>query len=109
MRTDEAAAAHGFELIGQTREGTRRYTRRSNPYLAWQLTVAADGGADLTWEFSLGQYLLDKGFFVSGQDELSLLLFPREEARGAFSEPWLAEAVGSAERSLGSIDLVTGT
>lgn len=103
------AGAHGFDLVGQTRGGTHRYARRSNPYLAWQLTVAADGAADLTWEFSLGQYLRDKGFFVSGQDELSLLLFPREEARGPFSERWLVEAVASVERSLASIDLVTGT
>ena len=98
----------GFALVQELRDGTRRYSKRANPYLAYWLRALPSGEAELTWEFSLGQYLRDKGFFVSGQDELSLLLFPRREARGTFEAEWVTGAVARAERELASLDFVAG-
>lgn len=99
----------GFALVQQARDGSQQYACRANPYLTYHLAVRRGGDAELTWEFSLGQYLRDKGFFVSGQDELSLLLFPKQEIRGRLDDGWLSDAVASIERALAGIDLVAGT
>lgn len=105
----DGLAEIGFELVQRSKDGTQRYAKRSHPYLVLWLNVYASGEAELTWEFSLGQYLRDKGFFVSGQDELSLLLFPREEQRGAADADWAAEAAERVERTLASLDFARGT
>jgi hypothetical protein len=97
----------GFELVGE-RSGTQRYARRSNPYLQWWVVLPGDGTAELQWEFELGEYLKAKGFHVSVQDELSLLLFPRQEMRGPAEGAWIAQAIAGAELQLASVDLVTG-
>lgn len=97
----------GFELVGE-RAGTQRFARRSNPYLQWWVVLSPDGTAELQWEFELGEYLKGKGFHVSVQDELSLLLFPRTEIRGPADPGWIADAIAGAEAQLASVDLVTG-
>jgi hypothetical protein len=97
----------GFELVGD-RSGTQRYARRSNPYLQWWVVLAPDGTAELQWEFELGEYLKGKGFHVSVQDELSLLLFPRTELRGPADVGWISDAIAGAEAQLASVNLVTG-
>jgi hypothetical protein len=102
-------AGLGFEVLSRGRDGSVRYGRRSHPYLVWWLTAWPNGMAELTWELSLGQYLRDKGFAVTGQDELSLLVFPREESRGPFDPEWVAAAVKRAEDALASLDFVAGT
>ena len=103
---DELSDA-GFELVGE-RSGTQRWARRSNPYLQWWVVLAGDGTAELQWEFELGEYLKSKGFHVSVQDELSLLLFPRSELRGPAEAGWIADAIAGAEAQLASVNLVTG-
>lgn len=99
----------GFELLQQRRGGTRQYSRRTNPFLRWWVMSHADGTAELTWEFELGEYMRAKGFHVSVQDELSLLVFPAGEARGPATPEWLREEIGRAERHLGSVDLLAGS
>lgn len=93
----------------QRRSGTRQYTRQSNPYLRWWVMAHADGTADLSWEFELGEYLKGKDLHISVQDELSLLLFPSQEVRGRAETGWLAAEIANAERKLGSVDLLGGT
>lgn len=97
----------GFELIG-TRGGVQRYVRRSHPYLTMWVVLHADGTAELQWELELGEYLLSKGFHVSVQDELSLLLFPRGEIRGPAETGWIADQIAQAEGRLASVNLATG-
>ena len=97
----------GFELVGD-RSGTQRFARRSSPYLQWWVVVEPDGTAELQWELALGEYLRSKGFHVSVQDELSLLLFPRTEIRGPADSGFLADAIAGAEALLASVNLVTG-
>lgn len=108
MSFDESLVEAGFELLDQRRGGSRRYTRRSNPYLRWWVTIYPDATAELSWEFELGEYMRAKGLHVSVQDELSLLVFPTEEVRGPANEAWLQEQIDRAERHLGSVDLLTG-
>ena len=97
----------GFEL-DRERAGTQRFARRSNPYLQWWVVLPGDGTAELQWEFELGEYLKAKGFHVSVQDELSLLLFPRTEMRGPAEAGWIAEPSRGPRRSSASVNLVTG-
>ena len=94
----------GFELVGG-RGGAQRYALRSHPYLQWWVTLFSDGTAELTWEFELGAYLATKGFHVSVQDELSLLLFPSGERRGPAEAEWLATEMERGLAALGSVDL----
>jgi hypothetical protein len=101
-------AEMGFELTQRRRDGVRQYVRRTNPYLAYWLTVGAGGEAELGWEFSLGQYLRDRGLAVSGQDELSLLMFPGKETRGTLEPGWPSKSVADVETLLGSLDFVAG-
>jgi hypothetical protein len=107
MTVQDSLSAAGFELVGE-RSGTQRWTRRSNPYLQWWVVLPGDGTAELQWEFELGEYLKTKGFHVSVQDELSLLLFPRHEMRGPADADWIADAIAGAETQLGGVNLVTG-
>lgn len=97
----------GFELIG-SRGGTHRYARRSHPYLTMWVVLHRDGTAELQWELELGEYLLSKGFHVSVQDELSLLLFPRGEIRGPADPAWIASQIQEAEARLRAVNLATG-
>jgi hypothetical protein len=99
----------GFVLLQERRGGARRYTHRTHPFLNWWVLVHGDGTAELTWEFELGAYLNAKGFAVSAQDELSLLLFPSNEVRGPAEEGWLGAEIERAERHLASLDLLSGT
>ena len=109
MTFDEALTEAGFELLDQRRDGMRRFTRRTNPYLRWWLTIGANGNVELSWEFELGEYMKAKGFHVSVQDELSLLLFPSDELRGPAEAEWLQEEIRRAELQLASIDLLAGS
>lgn len=109
MTFEEALADAGFELLDQRRDGTSRYTRRSNPFLRWWLSIAANGVVELGWEFELGEYLKAKGMHVSVQDELSLSLFPGDEVRGPAEAEWLHEQIRRAEIQLASIDLLAGS
>ena len=109
MTFDEALGDAGFELLDARRDGTRRFTRRTNPYLRWWLIVGANGNVDLSWEFELGEYMKAKRSHVSVQDELSLLLFPRDEIRGPAEVEWLQEEIRRAELQLASIDLLAGS
>lgn len=97
----------GFELVADNR-GSRKYARRSHPYLQWWVIVTDDGTAELQWELALGEYLIAKGFHVSVQDELSLLLFPRAEARGPAEASWVADEIARTEEILASVDLRNG-
>lgn len=106
---DEQIAELGFDLIQTNRDGSRRYARRSSPYLQWWVVAYPDGTADLTWELELGAYLKSKGFHVSVQDELSLLLFPSSDPRGPADASWIAVQVLDGEARLGSVDFVRGT
>lgn len=99
----------GFELFQRRKGGARQYTRKTNPFLRWWVNIHANGTADLTWEFELGEYLKAKGFHVSVQDELSLLLFPREEINGPASSEWLRGEIERAEGVLSSVDLLGGS
>lgn len=97
----------GFELVG-SRGGAQRYTRRSHPYLTMWVVLHTDGTAEVQWELELGEYLLSKGFHVSVQDELSLLLFPRGEIRGPADAGWIADQIAEAEARLAAVNLATG-
>lgn len=99
----------GFGLVQQSRDGTRQFAKRANDYLVYWLISKPDGTAELTWEFSLGQYLKDRGFAVAGADELTLLLFPREEVKGIFEVAWVAGALEAAQLALASLDFASGT
>lgn len=105
--TDEELAAAGFVLT-QRRRTERCYARRANPYLVFWLTVAVTGEAELTWEFELGQYLADGGFAFSGQDEVSLLLFPTDELHAPFTSEGVVSMLRAAERRLAAVDLLAG-
>lgn len=107
MTLDVELAEAGFELVG-ARQGTKRYARRSNPYLQWWVVTHPDGTADLQWELELGAYLKAKGFHVSVQDELSLLLFPNGDIRGPAEASWIAAEIARAEAHLASVNLVAG-
>jgi hypothetical protein len=109
MSFDEEVAELGFEVVQQRRDGSRQYSRRANPYLAFWLLVGPDGGAQLSWEFELGEYLKAKGFSIGAQDELSLLLFPGREEHGSADAGWVAGAVARADELLRSVDMVSGT
>jgi hypothetical protein len=106
---EDEIAEQGFVLLDERRGGTRRYTRKSNPFLKWWLMVHSDGTAELTWEFELGEYMKAKGLHVSVQDELSLLLFPKQESRGPADGAWLRAEIEGAERHLQSVDLLAGS
>lgn len=108
MTARDGLSEIGFGLMQESRDGTRQYAKRANPYLVYWLVGRRDGTAELTWEFSLGQYLKDRGFAVSGQDELSLLLFPRDEIKGSFDVAWVASALEKAEAALASLDFAAG-
>jgi hypothetical protein len=108
MSLDAHLADLGFELVQERRGGTKRFARRTNPYLHHWVLVHPDGTAELTWELELGAYLKAKGFHVSVQDELSLLLFPSGEARGPAEASWLDEHLAESDRALGSVDLAAG-
>jgi hypothetical protein len=105
----EVAGDLGFELVQEDKGGRRRYTRRTQPYLHWWLVEHPDASAELSWELELGAYLKAKGFHVSVQDELSLLLFPSTEARGPATQEWITGEIDAAERVLASVDLAYGT
>ena len=100
---------YGFELVQERRGGELQYGKRSNPYLAWWVLVHTDGTAELSWEFELGEYLKAKGFHVSVQDELSLLIYPRGEVRGPAEGQWLRAEMERAAGALESVDLLAGT
>jgi hypothetical protein len=106
---EETLAELGFDAVQRRRGGEVQYAKRSHPYLTWWVIVSPDGTAELQWEFELGAYLQMKGFHVSVQDELSLLIFPRQEAHGPGTSEWLQSAIAEAERSLGSIDMLAGS
>jgi hypothetical protein len=106
---EETLAELGFDLVQRRRGGELQYARRSNPYLSWWVLVRPDGVAELQWEYELGAYLQMKGFHVSVQDELSLLLFPKQEATGPAGDEWLRSAIAEAERLIGSVDMLAGT
>src|SRR5205823_881303 len=77
VTVEETLAELGFDLVQRRRNGDLQYGKRSHPYLSWWVLTHSDGTAELSWEFELGAYLQMKGFHVSVQDELSLLIFPR--------------------------------
>jgi hypothetical protein len=108
MSLDSELGSLGFELVQKRRDGGMRFVRRANPYMSQWFMVNPDGSAEFTWEFELGAYLKAKGFDISVQDELSLLLFPGGESRGPADLSWLAERMTEAEGALGSVDLATG-
>lgn len=99
----------GFALLQRRRDGSRQYGLRAHPYLSYWITLTAQGQAELTWELSLGQYLADRGLSVTGQDELSLLLFPAEDIRGRLEAGWAQSAIAQVQSVLGSLDFVAGT
>lgn len=109
MSFEDALGDLGFALVQERRSGDRQYGRRSNPFLAWWVLFRRDGTAELSWEFELGSYLRAKGFHVSVQDELSLLVFPAQEVRGPAEASWLATEIERAERMLASVDLLGGS
>lgn len=109
MSFDDDLGELGFELLDERRGGTRRFTRKSNPFLKWWVMIHPDGTAELTWEFELGEYMKAKGLHVSVQDELSLLLFPSQEARGPADGAWLRAEIERSELHLRSVDLLTGS
>ena len=84
-----------------------RFVRRVSPYLQYWVNWFTNGTIDFTWEFELGAYLLAKGFTISVQDELSLLLFPGVEERGPARSDWLHSVISRNEAQLGSVDLRT--
>jgi hypothetical protein len=106
MTIESDLESAGFELVG-TRSGVQRYSLRPNPYLQYWV-VLDDAGAEFQWEFALGEYLRSKGFHVSVQDELSLLLFPQREMRGPAEAGWLADQIASTGALLASVNLATG-
>ena len=108
MTFEEFLAELGYELLQHNRDGTKRFALRSNPYLQWWVNTYLDGTADLTWEFELGEYVKAKGFTVSVQDELSLMLYPRVDVRGPASSDWLEAEMTRIADLLGSVDLVKG-
>lgn len=108
MSIEELLGELEFELLDERRQGTRRYALRSNPYLRWWVTTYPNGTAELSWEFELGEYLKAKGMHASVQDELSLLVFPRDEARGPAEAEWLRAEIEKAKRHIASVDLLTG-
>jgi hypothetical protein len=95
----------GFELVHSNR-GAQRFTAHGSRYLLLWVHTSPDGSAEFTWEFALGEYLKDKGFAVSVQDELSLMVFPRTDVRGPQEIAWITEQVAAAEAQLSSIDLL---
>jgi hypothetical protein len=109
VTTDEVFADAGFELVQTRRGGERQYARRVHPYLSYWALARPDGLVELSWEVELGAYLKQKGFAISVQDELSLLLFPTGEVSGPIETAWLVEEMGRIEERLGSVDLRTGT
>jgi hypothetical protein len=68
-----------------------------------------DGTIEFTWEFELGAYLIAKGFAISVQDELSLLMFPGNEKRGPADPQWLANEILRTEAEIASVDLLRAT
>ncbi len=107
--TDASLADLGFVLVQERRDGVKQYSKRAHPFLAYWLLIQPGGSAELSWEFELGAYLAAKGFSVSAQDELSLLMFPADEARGSLDESWVQEQLRLVEIRLESLDLVGGT
>lgn len=99
---------HGFELVQRGRDGSGRYVKRANAYLQLWVSLFVDGTIEYTWEFELGAYLKEKGFTISVQDELSLLLFAGAERRGPADPEWLAAEIGRTEAELDSIDFASG-
>lgn len=95
----------GFQLV-QSSRGAQRFASQPTPYLRWWVHTYPDGAAEFTWEFELGAYLKDKDFAISVQDELSLLLFPRADARGPADAAWVTEQIAHAETMLGSVALL---
>ncbi len=108
MTIEEALAEMGFDLVQRRRNGDLQYGRRTNPYLSWWVLTRPDGTAQLSWEFELGAYLQMKGFHVSVQDELSLLIFPKEEKTGPATDERLRASIEESERYLASVDMLGG-
>lgn len=108
MSFEAALGELGFTFVQERRNGDRQYAKRSNPYLSWWLMTHSDGTVELSWEFELGEYMRAKGFHVSVQDELSLLIFPSGESRGPADHSWLRSEIDRAERLLASVDFLTG-
>ena len=108
MTIDNELGELGYDLVQTSRGGSKRFVRRANAYMNQWFVVHPDGTAEFTWELELGAYLKSKGFDISVQDELSLLLFPSGEMRGPAELSWLAERMADADRALGSVQLATG-
>lgn len=109
MTLEEYLTEQNFQILQRTREGANRYVRRTNQYLQMWLTWFPDGTIEFTWEFELGAYLIARGFTISVQDELSLLLFPATEKRGPADAQWLANEILRTEAEIASIDLLRAT
>lgn len=109
MTTDDVFAQAGFQLIQERRGGARQYARRAHPYLAYWALARPDGLVEFSWELELGAYLKQKGFAISVQDELSLLLFPSTESSGPIDTAWLLDQMQQVEDRLGSVDLRAGS
>lgn len=105
----DGIAELGFEVVADRKDGSRQYSLRVNPYLTYWLVTSADGTAQLSWEFALGDYLRAKGLSVSAQDELSLLVFPKTDASGPADPEWVRDEVEGVLGLLASVDLVRGT
>ena len=103
---EEEIAALGFALVQSHRGGTQRFAAKPNAYLQWWVHTYPDGTADFTWEFELGAYLKERGFAISVQDELSLMIFPPTDIRGPAEGAFVAEQVEKAKAMLASVDLL---
>jgi hypothetical protein len=106
MTFAEEIAALGFALVQSNRGGTQRFAAKPNAYLQWWVHTYPDGTAEFTWEFELGAYLKERGFAISVQDELSLMLFPPADIRGPAEAAFVAAQVEAAEAMLASVDLL---
>lgn len=96
----------GFELVQATR-GTERYSVHPTPYLQLWVQTYDDGTAEFTWEYLLGEYLKTRGFAVSVQDELSLMIFPRTDERGPAEIGWVTQQIEATEALLASVDFLS--
>jgi len=77
---DDELEALGFRVQGVSRRGGRMWSLPFNRHLTFMLHDYHDAVV-LTWSFSLGDYLLERGWQVSTTDTSATELYPQHDVR----------------------------
>ena len=102
----DALGHFGFALAqDRPARGSKTYSASPNRHLTYWVHVYEDGSALFTWEFTITDYLLEKGIQLGSSETLNTFMFPVEDERGPQDGAWLAHVIEITEARLRSVDL----